>query len=436
VRLRGPASVLSTLRSGPWRLPPDRATGRLPERCGSTLLALRSPLRTSSASRVFSPVRRRPPPLPSDPPPLGFSAPAALPARGVRVPAPPSRCGSLRRARALPRRGIPVPRRSASAVSHGPDGLLLPEPGGVFRPLTPLGFASPRSPLALSFQDGLTTAPSGHGGWAPVPQVPGSIPHQALRDGAPPARPSRRSALSRRTSCRCLPPRTALGAPRGPSGLASRRLPDARLRLPLRLPPSAPALPSARLSAAPRPFAPKRSATPASVQPDGSPCQDHRFLTEVRLRLPLPSAVRVRVRWPPAGLRRRSVGDRAVPGCPGPASATSPPRPVRFRPVSGGAPAALPTAAAVSRGHARVPPGGRPSRARLRSRPGNLSTPCPRASAGFTAAAGHPFSRGRASACARPAAGHEDSLQPVKEREFVIEVRHEDLEAHVFEFSP
>jgi hypothetical protein len=43
---------------------------------------------------------------------------------------------------AVPRRGVPTPLRSASAVSHDPGGLLLLGPGGVFHPLTPLGFCS------------------------------------------------------------------------------------------------------------------------------------------------------------------------------------------------------------------------------------------------------------------------------------------------------
>lgn len=38
----------------------------------------------------------------------------------------------------MPRRGVPPPLRSAFAVSHDLDGLLLPGPGGVFRPLTPM----------------------------------------------------------------------------------------------------------------------------------------------------------------------------------------------------------------------------------------------------------------------------------------------------------
>lgn len=44
---------------------------------------------------------------------------------------------------AAPRRGVPRPLRSASAVSHDSDGLLLSGPRGVFHPLTPWGFCFP-----------------------------------------------------------------------------------------------------------------------------------------------------------------------------------------------------------------------------------------------------------------------------------------------------
>jgi hypothetical protein len=96
----------------------------------------------------------------------GFFAPAALPARGVRVPVRPSFPGLRRSAPAVPRRGIPLPRRSASAVSHDPGGLLLLGPGGVFRPLTPLGFvplASPLAPSRPSRPCGRTVGPRGVG---------------------------------------------------------------------------------------------------------------------------------------------------------------------------------------------------------------------------------------------------------------------------------
>jgi hypothetical protein len=64
--------------------------------------------------------------------------PAALTVGRLRSSHPHSRSGGP----AVPRRGLPHPLRSASAVSHDPGGLLLLGPGGVFRPLTPLGFGS------------------------------------------------------------------------------------------------------------------------------------------------------------------------------------------------------------------------------------------------------------------------------------------------------
>lgn len=43
------------------------------------------------------------------------------------------------------RRGVPIPLRSASAVSHDLDGFLLLEPCGIFHPLAPVGFDVPLS---------------------------------------------------------------------------------------------------------------------------------------------------------------------------------------------------------------------------------------------------------------------------------------------------
>jgi hypothetical protein len=60
-----------------------------------------------------------------------------------RLPPYPSGSGSHLRLPAPPRRGFPHPLRSAFAVSHDLDGLLLPEPCGVFQPLTSVGFVSP-----------------------------------------------------------------------------------------------------------------------------------------------------------------------------------------------------------------------------------------------------------------------------------------------------
>jgi len=42
-----------------------------------------------------------------------------------------------------PRRGVPIPLRSAFAVFNDLDGVRLPAPCGVFQPLTPMGFGSP-----------------------------------------------------------------------------------------------------------------------------------------------------------------------------------------------------------------------------------------------------------------------------------------------------
>ena len=76
------------------------------------------------------------------PPPLRSVASSALPVRGIHFPARPSFPGSHPVAPAPPRRGLPHPLRSASVVSHDPGGLLLPEPCGVFQPLTPVRFVS------------------------------------------------------------------------------------------------------------------------------------------------------------------------------------------------------------------------------------------------------------------------------------------------------
>jgi hypothetical protein len=57
-----------------------------------------------------------------------------------------------------PRRGLPHPRRSAFAVSHDLDGLRLPEPCGVFHPLTPLRFVLPVPRLVCPVDRGPKTA--------------------------------------------------------------------------------------------------------------------------------------------------------------------------------------------------------------------------------------------------------------------------------------
>jgi len=56
---------------------------------------------------------------------------------------PPRRSGLLRDAHASPRRGLPHPLRSVSAVFHDLDGLLPPGPCDLFQPLTPMGLVFP-----------------------------------------------------------------------------------------------------------------------------------------------------------------------------------------------------------------------------------------------------------------------------------------------------
>lgn len=124
--------------------------------------------------------------------PVEFVTPPALPAWEIPLPArcvpptarrrlsPPvarrsSRLGSRLDGPAVPRRGLPPPRRSASAVSRGPGGLLLPRPCGVFRPLTPMGLVFP-VPRGGSGRVGPRTAASGRGGRAFGARSSRSIP--------------------------------------------------------------------------------------------------------------------------------------------------------------------------------------------------------------------------------------------------------------------
>jgi hypothetical protein len=160
------------------------------------LLAFRSPSRTASSSPERS--RRcgvRPPRRRSVRPPLGLAAPPTLPARGIHFPAAATRSDEPS-ASPPPRRGPPHPLRSAFAVSHGLDGLLPPGPGGVFRPLTPMGSACPAPPSGGGVNRcRLPAEPE----FAPSPRRP--------RSSDPPLRPPRRSLRFR------LPVRS----PRGPS---------------------------------------------------------------------------------------------------------------------------------------------------------------------------------------------------------------------------
>jgi hypothetical protein len=144
-------------------------------------LTLHSPSRTSSVFRSVAPGRQatavrslRPSsrrfacpygaPSPRNPLPGTVSSPGA----GLRLSPPVRLRSSHPRSRsdgpAVPRRGLPHPLRSASAVSHDPGGLLLLEPGGVFRPLTPVGFGS-RLPAACLRSSGPRTF------------LPGARPH-------------------------------------------------------------------------------------------------------------------------------------------------------------------------------------------------------------------------------------------------------------------
>ncbi len=90
---------------------------------------------------------------PGDPPP-GEARPTLRDGCSRR----PRRPGSLRSAHTSPRRGVPRPLRSASAVSHDLDGLLPPGPGDLFQPLTPMGFVLPAPLLHRAFDVPKTAA--------------------------------------------------------------------------------------------------------------------------------------------------------------------------------------------------------------------------------------------------------------------------------------
>jgi hypothetical protein len=127
---------------GPWRLPADslQSVARLvvwhswpfarPRGCRPLLRPCLRPGRRWPLLRLV-------------PPPVRFVASSTRPARGIHFPANRSHAGFHRPVPTSPRRGLPTPLRSAFAVSHDLDGLLLLEPCGVFHPLTPLRFAFP-----------------------------------------------------------------------------------------------------------------------------------------------------------------------------------------------------------------------------------------------------------------------------------------------------
>jgi hypothetical protein len=155
--------------------------GSLPNSPGVPLLAFRSPSRISSASPSLA-VRavREHRPSASEPPPVRLFASSMFPVRGIHFPARPLVCGSHRILRALPRRGLPHPLRSVFAVFHDLDGLRLPEPCGVFQPLTPMRFASPCSLAASRWRGGEFQTRGSRSG-----RAPGRFSRSVARSTAP-----------------------------------------------------------------------------------------------------------------------------------------------------------------------------------------------------------------------------------------------------------
>jgi hypothetical protein len=146
VELRRSTFVLCALRRGPWRFPSNGRRVGFPSRGASarglafTLEDLvRLPVRSSASTR--GPLRR------PGPPPLRFVAPPALPARRIPVPVAvfwSARCRTSRTSSTSSRASTPA--RSAFAVSHDLDGLILSEPCELFHSHTLVGFVSPCSP--------------------------------------------------------------------------------------------------------------------------------------------------------------------------------------------------------------------------------------------------------------------------------------------------
>jgi hypothetical protein len=202
----------------------------------------RSPSRIPSASGPRCRVGPRRPSLRHVPSPVGFVAPPALPARGIHFPAwcvppvslrrlsPPPvlrscRRGSRRDGSTVPRRGVPTPLRSASAVSHDLDGLLLPGPCGVFRPHTPMGSGVP-VPRSVPVHAGPRAVASRRGGRAFCTRRSRSVPCGRRARPRPCRRPrwnhrfgrSRSRSGVRTPSCvRLARPRPATRLPECPS---------------------------------------------------------------------------------------------------------------------------------------------------------------------------------------------------------------------------
>ena len=106
--------------------------------------------------------------------------------------------GLLRTAYTSPRRGIPLPRGSACAVSHDLDGLIPPGLCDLFQPLTSMGFGVP-APLGIPRI--APRCPSTGGGGVRVPGYPATVRRRHLftRLDAPP----KRLISSRLGSLRC-----------------------------------------------------------------------------------------------------------------------------------------------------------------------------------------------------------------------------------------
>jgi len=113
-------------------------------------MTLHSPSRTSTASlsrlRAYSRLHT----VRLNTPPVSFLSPSTHQTWGVHFPADPQPWCSRTVAASLPRHGFPNPLRSAFAVFRDLGGLLLPRLCSVFQPLTPMGFASPVSPNAIT----------------------------------------------------------------------------------------------------------------------------------------------------------------------------------------------------------------------------------------------------------------------------------------------
>jgi hypothetical protein len=272
------------------------------------------PSRTAPASRVGLPVRRRTPPLPSFPTSTGSS-----PLRRSQPEESVSRSGLPSPACA----GVLQPYLAAgfrSRVAPPPPFLTTLAACSSSDPVACFGHSRPWGSFPLlprwlrPVRPGLAAGPSDHGGWAPEPLVPGSTPHRAPHGFLPPLPSAHRSE----------PPCTA-------SSTAARTLPRSgrRSEFPASLPAGCPSARSAFCSvfrpprrrvpptawtAALLPFPPKRSGPPARRLASRSPAPGSPLRwPKPTLRLPLPSTVRVRLRWSPASLRQRSVGDRAFP---------------------------------------------------------------------------------------------------------------------------